>query len=112
MLPTFNIIGDWVMTDYLFWKLSPLERDSLMVFVAPYNPDKLVVKRLVGLPGDEFIVNENSTKRITVPPGHVWMLGDNLLSSRDSRSYGPVPIGLLKGKIMGRIFSGFSFFNN
>jgi hypothetical protein len=33
-----------------------------------------------------------------VPKGHVWLEGDNLIVSRDSREYGPVPLALIKGR--------------
>lgn len=36
--------------------------------------------------------------RMQVPPGHMWLQGDNLNVSRDSRDYGPVPLGLVKGR--------------
>jgi signal peptidase I len=80
-------------------------------------------KRVIGLPGD-FVVRDPSGSRtvggmsvagggpptsevdrdepemIEVPPGHVWVAGDNLSWSRDSRFYGPLPMGLILGKIV------------
>lgn len=38
-----------------------------------------------------------------MPEGHCWMLGDNLSESRDSRSYGPVPLALIKGKVAAKV---------
>jgi len=35
---------------------------------------------------------------LQVPQGHVWLQGDNILNSTDSRHYGPVPYALLKGR--------------
>ncbi|KAJ2895869.1 LexA/Signal peptidase [Zalerion maritima] len=39
-------------------------------------------------------------KMIQVPKGHVWLAGDNQTASRDSRTYGPVPMALIKGKVI------------
>lgn len=33
-----------------------------------------------------------------IPKGHVWLLGDNPNYSKDSRDYGPVPYGLIRGR--------------
>ncbi len=35
---------------------------------------------------------------LQVPPGHVWLQGDNALNSTDSRHYGPVPYALIRGR--------------
>lgn len=38
-----------------------------------------------------------------VPPGHVWLQGDNTLNSHDSRDYGPVPYNMLLGRVVFRV---------
>lgn len=43
---------------------------------------------------------------IKVPKGHVWLVGDNLSNSTDSRTYGPVPIGIVKAKVLARVSRG------
>lgn len=35
----------------------------------------------------------------TVPPGHVWLEGDNASNSTDSRYYGPVPLAMVRGRV-------------
>lgn len=37
---------------------------------------------------------------IVVPEGHVWVTGDNLKDSVDSRTYSVLPMGLIEGKII------------
>ncbi len=38
-----------------------------------------------------------------VPEGHCWLVGDNLPASRDSRTFGPVPLALIKGKVIAKM---------
>lgn len=38
-----------------------------------------------------------------MPKGHVWIQGDNIYSSFDSRTYGAVPYGLIQGKVFCRV---------
>jgi inner membrane protease subunit 1 len=42
-------------------------------------------------------------KYIKVPKGYVWIVGDNLSNSTDSRHYGPVPLAMVKGKVLARV---------
>lgn len=74
-----------------------------------------------GKPYEEPYVNRNAAnpmmKRITqdftlqsltgqdkVPEGHLFVLGDNRLNSKDSRHYGFVPIDSVKGQSMVRVY--------
>lgn len=40
---------------------------------------------------------------VKVPKGHVWLAGDNMSNSTDSRTYGPVSVGMIKGKVLARV---------
>lgn len=48
---------------------------------------------------------------VQVPKGHVWLEGDNILSSNDSRFYGPVPEASLKGRVLARVIAANSHSN-
>ncbi len=45
----------------------------------------------------------DGSEHIRIPRGHVWLAGDNMSNSTDSRTYGPVALGLLKGKVLARV---------
>lgn len=42
--------------------------------------------------------DSNSKRRVMVPPGHVWVEGDNWRMSKDSNAYGPISKSLINGK--------------
>ena len=80
-------------------------------------PGMGAIKRVVGLPGDFVVRNLGEVEKeegerverggnmmIQVPEGHCWLLGDNLSESRDSRTYGPLPMALIKGKVVARVW--------
>lgn len=87
-----------------------------------------VCKRVIGLAGDTILIDprsevkddhhlqwtanknasqnkssENEPKYIVVPPGHIWLTGDNMANSTDSRDYGPVPLGMIRGRVIARV---------
>ncbi|KAJ1555020.1 hypothetical protein HK405_003436 [Cladochytrium tenue] len=132
MLPTFNTIGDVVFVEYFTWRwLRSVSLGDVVVAVSPISPDRAICKRVLGMPGDTvlrdptlsttdfivvrtaalvalcFLCFEGLTKPY-VPPGHVWLQGDNMSNSTDSRVYGPVPMGLLRGRVRARLFPSFN----
>ncbi|XP_053681044.1 uncharacterized protein LOC128731913 [Anopheles nili] len=53
---------------------------------------------------DDMDQPEPRTSIVTVPRGHLWIEGDNVQNSSDSRNYGPVPIGLVKSRAVCRLW--------
>jgi signal peptidase I len=48
----------------------------------------------------------NLPREITVPPSHVFTMGDNRANSVDSRTYGPTPEDWIRGKVLFKYSSG------
>ncbi|WP_285619888.1 signal peptidase I [Kineosporia sp. NBRC 101677] len=105
----------------------------MFVGLMPSDADNHLIKRLIGLPGDRVVccddqgritvngvpVDEPYIKpgaapseekfEVTVPQGHVWVLGDNRGDSADSRYHrdnadGGVPMGNLVGVSFARVW--------
>ncbi len=67
-----------------------------------HDPSRIMIKRVAGTSGDIMKgkkggpgTNEVERGSIVVPPGHVWLLGDNQSMSRDSRDLGYFPLGMV-----------------
>ncbi|SCV68512.1 BQ2448_633 [Microbotryum intermedium] len=67
---------------------------------SPTNPSRLLIKRLIGLPGSLVRTLPPYPERtIRIPMGHCWVEGDEKNHSKDSNTYGPIPLGLLDSRI-------------
>ena len=116
--PSYN---ETKQTDTVLWKVwganRDLRRGDVAHFMSPNDPEKFAVKRVIGLPGDTVLLDprrrpevkegpepleakawDSWRGRAVVPPGHVWVEGDNWRKSSDSNWYGPVSMSLITGK--------------
>ncbi|CCF56795.1 hypothetical protein KAFR_0B04990 [Kazachstania africana CBS 2517] len=108
MIPTLSPQNDYVhVYKNLPHILKNLKIGDCVVLMKPNDSDSRVCKRITGMPDDIILVdpsnenNPNATNEyIRVPKGHVWVTGDNLSMSLDSRSYNVVSMGLIVGKVI------------
>ncbi|KTW30192.1 hypothetical protein T552_00670 [Pneumocystis carinii B80] len=115
MLPTLNVYGDFLGVDKWNGKNGRgCQVGDIIVAIKPGTTNVRIAKRIIGMPGD--IVSKDPLvdrpEFIKVPEGHVWITGDNLIHSLDSRNYGPLPMGLIKGKVVCRVLPSFKWLNN
>ncbi len=75
-----------------------LRRGDVVVLQSAARPGKLVVKRVVGLPGDCVAAERGRGRAVVLPPGHMWVEGDNASCSHDSTHFGAVPLALIVGR--------------
>ena len=144
MVPTLKY-GDRVLVNKFIYRFTEPERGDVVVFKSVEGgrlppeenpigrligffrndgPDRAprqdLIKRVVGVPGDEIsvrggrlfvngepqrepYVNKKYPDRsfyapTTVPEGHVFAMGDNRANSQDSRIFGPVPKENIEGE--------------
>ncbi|XP_012452889.1 uncharacterized protein LOC105774866 [Gossypium raimondii] len=103
MLPTLGITGNVLLMERISTRTGKLRPGDVVFFRSPENPRRVVCKRLVGMEGDQvtYVVdpkNSDKCNTIVVQKGHVWVEGDNIYNTKDSRNFGAVPYGLVEGK--------------
>ncbi|KZL82054.1 mitochondrial inner membrane protease subunit [Colletotrichum incanum] len=105
MLPTFEVAGEYLLTNRRYRYGRDVTVGDLVHYKIPIFPKSDGIKRVLGMPGDYVLLDSPDSQRnqmIQVPQGHCWLVGDNLESSRDSRMYGPVPLALIRGKVVAK----------
>ncbi len=115
MQPTFHT-GDCI----LIFRTDKVDRNDIAVIEWQ---DKWLIKRVVGLPGETFEMEEGRTyidgellteefdfysgnrslPLITIPNDYVFIIGDNRENSHDSRAFGPVPSTDIYGRLIFRL---------
>ncbi len=123
MEPSFST-GDYLIVDQISYRFNSPERGEVVVFRSPSNSSQRLIKRVIGLPGEEVIVEEGKITiikdeetvyieedylfsralkgdySILLGEEEYFVLGDNRDFSYDSRRFGIVE----EDKIIGRAF--------
>ncbi|MEK7662361.1 MAG: signal peptidase I [Patescibacteria group bacterium] len=128
MVPTFEN-GEYLIIDQVSYRFEEPKRGDVIVFRYPKDPSKFFIKRVVGLPGETVEVKngtisveksgENKSAALTEPfiknksndngtyalgEGEYFVMGDNRISSSDSRVWGMLDRKLIVGRALLRLF--------
>ncbi|MBI3722088.1 MAG: hypothetical protein HY248_05995 [Fimbriimonas ginsengisoli] len=97
--------GTRVLVTQAYWLVGGL-RDNDVVVVQGGSPNEFIIKRVKALAG-ETVDFENvpdshplGAGDYVVPQGMIYVLGDNLKVSEDSRSLGPFSLSKVIGKVV------------
>ena len=116
MRPTLED-GEFVLVNKMSYRFGEFSRGDIIVFHFPVNPAEDLVKRVIGLPGDHVLVQNNQvfvngqllnepyisqapffSGEWTIAEGNLFVLGDNRNNSNDSKDWGLLPEEKVVGK--------------
>jgi len=107
-----------LVVEKISYRLHEPQRGDVVVIRIPQHSKELLIKRVVGLPGERLAIHDGQVyvndqpleepyvhqktrghmEELVVPAEHVFVLGDNRRASNDSRSFGPVPYESVVGR--------------
>ena len=84
-----------IIVDKLFYKYRGIRRGDVIIAQSMVNPAMDICKRVALMEGE--MTHETNLK---IPKNHIWIEGDNKHNSYDSRHHGPIPLCLVKGRVL------------
>ncbi len=111
-----------LVIEKLSYRFHAPRRGDVVVLHDPAGSPELLIKRVIGLPGERVTISngrvfvdgqpieepyltqetQGGGRSWVVPPFTVFVMGDNRSASRDSRVFGPVPLDQIVGRAVFR----------
>ena len=107
MVPTIDKSDNIMLVDSFTTTFLREPRKGEIILVDNPFKDATLVKRVLYTETEMAEFYSKRTDRIEkvyVPPGHVWIEGDNKDHSKDSRDFGPISICAVQGVVRARLW--------
>ena len=108
MEPVIDSRNNIVFVNVLKYKLfKTVKPGDIVVAENPFKPGYTIVKRVVYTENQmaEFFHPKTAEHiKVKIPENHVWLEGDNKISSKDSREFGPISMNLILGFVTYRLW--------
>ncbi len=121
--------GDYLLVDEISYRFKDPARGEVIVFRYPENPSLRHIKRIIGLPGETLVIDNNGIEiifnndsmsldetsyltdasfsdemEISLNENEFFVMGDNRTLSFDSRRWGALSRDYIVGRVLIRAF--------